>query len=69
MTANDLRAWQKAQGYTYDTAAAELDMGRRTYADYLKRDGELPRWLALACAALAAGIKPWGADSYSQAPK
>ncbi|WEE79450.1 hypothetical protein LZ683_08855 [Comamonas testosteroni] len=58
MTANDLRAWQQRLGYTYDSAAAELGMGRRTYADYLKRDGELPRWLALACAALEAGIKP-----------
>lgn len=69
MTAEDLRAWQKSQGYTYDSAAAALGMGRTTFADYLKRDGELPRWLALACAALAAGIKPWGADSYSRAPK
>lgn len=69
MKADDLRAWQKAHGYTYDTAAEALGIGRRTYADYLKRDGDLPLWLALACAALAAGIKPWGADSYSKEPK
>jgi transcriptional regulator with XRE-family HTH domain len=59
MTAEDLRKWQKAQGYTYDTAAAALGMGRTTFAEYLKREGELPLWLALACAAIAAGLQPW----------
>ena len=58
MTADDLRAWQQRHGYTYDTAAAELGMGRRTYADSLKRVGELPRWLMLACLAVDHGLAP-----------
>lgn len=33
-------------------------MGRTTFAEYLKREGKLPRWLALACAAIDAGLEP-----------
>lgn len=60
MTANDLRAWQQRLGYTYDTAAEELGMHRATYARYLKNEGELPRWLAWACAAISEGLVPFG---------
>ena len=60
MTANDLRAWQVRHGYTYNTAAEALGMGRTTFAEYLKREGQLPRWLALACAAIDAGLRPIG---------
>ena len=35
-------------------------MGRTTFAEYLKREGVLPRWLALACAAIDAGLLPLG---------
>ena len=56
MVAADLRDWQKRHGYTYETASDELGMGRRTYADYLKRPGDLPRWLMLACLAVDAGL-------------
>ena len=59
MTADDLRVWQKALQLTYDTAAEELDMHRATYARYLKHEGELPRWLGLACAAVRAGMQPY----------
>lgn len=60
MTAGDLRAWQARHGYTYNTAAEALGMGRTTFAEYLKREGALPRWLALACAAIDAGLRPIG---------
>ena len=58
MNAEQLKQWQKRHCFTYDSAAKELDMGRTTYYDYLKKEGELPRWLALACAAIDAGIEP-----------
>lgn len=61
MTSADLRAWQSRHGYTYNTAAEALGMGRTTFAEYLKREGVLPRWLALACAAIDAGLPPVGA--------
>ena len=60
MTASDLRAWQARHGYTYNTAAEALGMGRTTFAEYLTREGQLPRWLALACAAIDAGLQPAG---------
>lgn len=70
MTPADLRAWQEAMGYTYDTAAAALGVSRSTYADWVagrSRTTGKPiqpsRMLALACAALAAGLGEWQASS------
>lgn len=62
MTSADFQTWHKRMGYTYDSGAKALGMGRTTYYDYLKKDGELPLWLGLACAALEAGLKPVGAE-------
>lgn len=64
MTPADLRSWQAAMGYTYDTAAAALGISRSTYADLVsgtsrttgKPIEQLDRRTALACAALAAGL-------------
>lgn len=53
VTSGDLRAWQQRLGLTYDTASEALDMHRATYARYLKHEGELPRWLGLACERIA----------------
>lgn len=54
MTSDDLRAWQKRMGFTYDSAAKALDIGRTTYADYL-RTGKIPRVVFLATWALEHG--------------
>ncbi|MBX9900796.1 MAG: helix-turn-helix transcriptional regulator [Burkholderiaceae bacterium] len=51
MTVDALRAWQKRMGYTYDTAAQALGIGRTTYADYL-RTGKIPRVVFLATLAI-----------------
>lgn len=66
MTADDFRAWHNAMGYTYDTGAAALGVSRGTYADYLagtsRTTGQpvpIKRTVALACAALAAGLQEW----------
>ena len=56
MTGAQLKTWQTRHGYTYDSAAQALGMSRATYARYLSRADTLPRWLALACAAIDAGI-------------
>jgi transcriptional regulator with XRE-family HTH domain len=63
MTTDDLRAWQKAMGYTYDTAAVALGINRSTYADLLRgvsrttgKPKEIDRRTELACAAIAAGL-------------
>lgn len=56
MTSFELRSWQSRHGYTYNTAAEALGMSRATYARYLSSAEVLPRWLALACAAIDAGL-------------
>ena len=60
MTNTDFAAWHKRMGFTYESGAKALGMGRTTYYDYLKKEGQLPLWLALACAALEQGIQPIG---------
>lgn len=57
MTADDLRAWQTAMGYTQQEAAQQLGISWATYKRHLV--GEPPLQMALACAALAAGLSPW----------
>ncbi|MBR8657840.1 hypothetical protein KDH83_31470, partial [Achromobacter sp. Marseille-Q0513] len=56
MNAAELRAWQQRHGYTYASAAASLGVCRATYANFLAKEGDLPRMLALACAAIGFGI-------------
>ena len=63
MTPDDFRAWHNAMGYTYDTGAAALGVSRSSYADWIagrsRTTGKpitISRTVALACAALAAGI-------------
>lgn len=67
MTTNDLRAWQAHMGYTYDTAAAALGMSRSGYAKLVLGQSTIDLRTALACAAIVAGIQPYGergANSY-----
>lgn len=63
MTPADLRAWQAHMGYTYDTAAQALGVNRATYARWLAGPGDVSKCVALACAALAAGLGPWVPDA------
>lgn len=74
LTIADMRAWQAHMGYTFDTAAAALGVSRATYAGWLSgvsrttgKPTGIDRRTALACAALAAGIGPWGENAASNA--
>lgn len=69
MTPDDLRTWQAHMKYSYAQVCEALGVSSATYANMLGGKAKLDLRTALACAARAAGIKPWGADSYSQAPK
>lgn len=51
MTSDDLRAWQKRMGFTYDTAAKALGIGRTTYAEQLRKD-KIPHTIFLATVAI-----------------
>ena len=66
MTTDDFRAWHEAMGHTYDTGAAALGVSRGTYADWLAgrsrttgKQIKISKLVALACAALAAGLGEW----------
>jgi transcriptional regulator with XRE-family HTH domain len=54
MTSENLKAWQTQIGYTYEQAAAELGIARSTYAKYVQLGA--PKYIGLACAALAANL-------------
>lgn len=73
MTPADLRAWQARMGYTYDSASQALGVSRATYANWLtgiSRTSGAPiaisKTVALACAALAAGLAAWPAQSSTE---
>ena len=66
-----LPAWQAHMGLTYDTAAKALGVSRSTYADWLagrsRTTGQpikISKLVALACAALAAGLGEWAAAAH-----
>ena len=69
MTHADLAAWRQHMGYTQRAAAAALGVTLATY-QRLERGAEwtcgaavtIDRRTALACAALATGLTPWGEE-------
>ena len=68
MTPSDLRKWQAHMSLTYDSAAQQLGVVRSTYARWVAPHGQPPRAVALACAAVAAGLEPWPGKATVQAP-
>ena len=69
MTPADLAAWRAHMAYSQRAAAAALGVTLATY-QRLERGAEwtdggavtIDRRTALACAALAAGLTPWGGE-------
>ena len=68
MTPDDLRAWQARMGYTYETAAAALGISRSGFAKLLAGDHPIDKRTALACNALAVGMKEWVPAGSAPAP-
>lgn len=63
MTPADLKAWQQAMGYTYETAAEALGISRSGFQKLLSGANPIDKRTALACAAIAAGVPPWGSTA------
>ena len=59
MTPADMRAWRASMGYTQQQAAQALGVSLRTVKAWEAGFAAPPAFLALACAALAAGLGPW----------
>jgi len=66
MTPDDFKAWRKAMGWNQTEAAEALGLSLGTIGNYERgsrredgRPAPVPRTVALACAAVAAGLRPW----------
>lgn len=59
MTPADMRAWRSAMDYTQQQAAQALGVSLRTVKAWEAGFASPPAFLALACAALVAGLGPW----------
>ena len=60
MTSTDLTAWRARFKLTKNAAAAELGLNIRTYRNYETGTGTIPRYIALACSAVAHNLPPYG---------
>ena len=60
MTPAAFRAWRADMDYTQAQAAAALKVSIRTIKAWESGNTSTPGMLRLACAALAAGLAPWG---------
>lgn len=67
MNASDLKAWQSQIGLSATAAAIALDVRRSTYHNWLSGH-PIKGHIDLACAALAAGLKPFSACASQNAP-
>lgn len=70
MTPGDLQGWQQAMGISGLEAARRLGVSSATYRDWLAgvsrttgKPIKISRLVALACAALAAGVGEWSKNS------
>lgn len=60
MTGEEFITWRKSLHLTRIEAAAQLGMSRNSVTAYENDASKIPNYIALACAALAKGIEPWG---------
>lgn len=64
MDAQDLAEWMDSMHLTQLQACELLGISVKTLRGMLKgtRPGGIPRYIALACAAVAAGVRPYRGD-------
>jgi transcriptional regulator with XRE-family HTH domain len=58
LTPASFLAWRKAQRLSANAAAKALGCSRTTLIAYELGKSQIPRYVALACAAIAAGLNP-----------
>ncbi len=61
MTADEFFRWGERLGLTQAQSAARLGISRRQVIRYEHGDAPIPKTVALACAAVEAGLRPEGA--------
>jgi hypothetical protein len=57
-TGEDLQAWMERMSFTWDDTVLALDLARSNLAKFLNEILTMNRRMALACAAIEAGLKP-----------
>ena len=60
MTAADFATWIERHHLTNIAASKALGCGVNTITNYLRPGAKIPRYIALACAAISHGIPPMG---------
>ena len=65
MTKEELKVWQVNNGYTYDTAAKALGVGRTTFSDWVNGRTAISRVVELACLAITHNLDKQAAQGYS----
>jgi transcriptional regulator with XRE-family HTH domain len=55
-----LKAWRDRMGFSQREACEALGCSRGAWRKWEDNDAEAPRYVGLACAALALGIKAYG---------
>lgn len=61
MTDKEMIRLREALSWPASKLASELEIDRKTLRKYEDGTGKIPRSIALACAALNAGLAPYGA--------
>jgi transcriptional regulator with XRE-family HTH domain len=61
LTAQVLISWRERMGYSVRDSCNALGCSRNAWARW-ENGGKIPRYIGLACAALALGMKPYGAQ-------
>lgn len=59
MTPTTLKLWRAVTRLSQEEAAEKLGMKRRQFQKYEAGDVPIPRAIALACAAIFAGLDEW----------
>lgn len=67
MTPEEFTAWRQRLGYTKTEAAAALGLSPNMPRYYERGDTEIPRYIALACAAVSYGLQPMGTQEKAPA--
>lgn len=58
MTAASLKAWRERMNFTQKKAADEIGCSVRSITNWEGGVADVPRYIALACAAIAQGVPP-----------
>jgi hypothetical protein len=66
VTPADFRQWKVSLGLTARSASAALGIAPNTVTKYSRDGTAIPLYVALACAAVARGLKPWPADAVTK---